>query len=160
MDHKLCQSITLLKHVFFNVLSLDDLLFEVLVELLLLQHLVGALMDPVFDRVNVDALALMLLFFFLAALLLIFFGLFLQRSQLCDFGRDKLVRLFEIIFELIDSLVLVFDRLFVRQQVLIDIRLEFAESLLAELFGILSLISLLFHLGQLDLHGFQSRLLL
>ena len=104
-------------------------------------------MNPVLDSINVNALGLLLLLFLLATLLRVLLCLLLERLQLLNLLTHKLVRLLQVILQLVDSLVFVFHCLLEGQQVLVHIRLEFGEALFTELLSILSFVSLLLHLS-------------
>lgn len=160
LHNQLCESVTLLEHVVFDVGALSMLLLQVLPQLLLLEHLIRALVDPVLDSVDVNALLLLLLLLLPAALLRVFLCLLLEGLQLLNLLTYQLVSLLQVSLELVDSLVFVLGRLFVGQQVLVYIRLEFGEALFAELLRTLSIVPLLLQLRQLHLHGLQARLLL
>lgn len=160
LHNQLRESVALLEHVVFDVSALSMLLLQVLPQLLLLEHLIRALVDPILDSVGVDALLLLLLLLLPAALLRVFLCLLLEGLQLLNLLTYQLVSLLQVSLELVDSLVFVLDRLFKGQQVLVYIRLEFGEALFAELLRTLGIVPLLLHLRQLHLHGLQARLLL
>ena len=81
------KAITLFQHVFFNVISLSKLLLQILVQLLLLQHLVRALVDPIFDGVNVNTFSIIVDLFLLLATFVLLPSLLLQRLKLIDLLR-------------------------------------------------------------------------
>ena len=115
LNDELGETITLLEHIILNIFTLRELLLEVFIELLLLQHLVCALFNPVLDSVDIDTLFVVFHLFFLFAALSILTSLLLQRLQLVNFLRHKLVSFLQIILQLEHSLVFVLDRLLVRE---------------------------------------------
>lgn len=115
LHDELCEPVALFEHVVFDVAPLSMLLLQVLLQLLLLEHLIRALVDPILDRVDVNALLLLLLLLLPAALLRVFLCLLLEGFQLLNLLAYQLVGLLQVSLELVDSLVFVLDRLLVGQ---------------------------------------------
>ena len=84
LHNQLRESVALLEHVVFNVSPLSMLLLQVLLQLLLLEHLIRALVDPILDSVDVNALLLLLLLLLPAALLRVFLCLLLEGLELLN----------------------------------------------------------------------------
>jgi len=127
---------------------------------LLLKHRVSALVDPVLYCLNVDSLFVLLHFLFFAAPIRLLFCLLLKSFEFLNLLRHQLVCLLEIRLQFIHSLVFVLDCSPVGLNVLAGLLFVGREALFAIFFGRLCFVSLLLHLRKLDLHGFQSRLLL
>ena len=120
LHDQLCEAISLFQHVFFDVVSLSYLLLQVLIQLLLLQHLIGALVDPVFDGIDVDTFGIIVDLFLLLATFVLLASLLLQRLELVDLLRDQLVGLLQVVFELKHGLVFVLNCLLVGKEILVD----------------------------------------
>lgn len=114
LQNELCESVTFGKHLVLDLFLLAVKLLQVLTKLLLLEQLVGALVNPIFDCFNIDTLRLVLLLFLFDSLALLFVSLLLQSFELVHFLVDDLVCLLQLILEVEHSLLFLLDALLVR----------------------------------------------
>ena len=124
MKNQVSESVTFLKHIVFDLFSLILLLLKIFIQFLLLKQSVGARMNPVLNRIDVNTVGLIILLLFLSASVGVFFRLLLQRLKLLDLLAHLLIGLLKIILQFEDCLVLILNTLFITDQIFVDIRFE------------------------------------
>ena len=160
LQNELCESVTFSEHLVLNLFLLCMELLQVLAELLLLEQLIGALVDPVLDGLDIDTLRLVLLLFLLDSLELLFVGLLLQSFELVHFLVNDLVCLLQLVLQIEHSLLFLLDCLLEGGDILAGLDSHLAVAFFAILLLHLEVLLLLLAPGEFSLHDFDAGFLL